>query len=155
MNESQVLLEQYKTYVEMADRISARRAETNKFFISLLTALLAIVTLTVDKDAFKDYQGFVIVVVSVMGLALNIIWAVNIRSYRQLNSGKFKVIHEMESRLSFPCYEKEWKILGEGKESKKYLQLTKVERYVPFVLAVPYFILLIHSILKYSSSAGN
>lgn len=33
-----LLIEQYKLYVEMADRISARRAETNKFYISLLTA---------------------------------------------------------------------------------------------------------------------
>lgn len=155
MNENQVLLEQYKTYVEMADRISARRSETNKFFISLLTALLAIVSLTVDNDAFKEYQGFVFIVVSIMGLALNVIWYVNIRSYRQLNSGKFKVIHEMESKLAFPCYQKEWKILGEGQESKKYLQLTRVERFVPFVLAVPYFLLLIHSLLKYSSNAGG
>lgn len=155
MNENQVLLEQYKTYVEMADRISARRSETNKFFISLLTALLAIVSLTVDKNAFNDYERFVFIVVSIMGLALNVLWYVNIRSYRQLNSGKFKVILEMESNLAFPCYEKEWKILGEGKESKKYLQLTRVERFVPFILSVPYFLLLIHSLIKYASNTGS
>ena len=29
------LIEQYKLYVEMADRVSARRAQTNRFYISL------------------------------------------------------------------------------------------------------------------------
>ncbi len=33
-----VLLEQYKLYVEMADRVSARRALANTFFLTLNTA---------------------------------------------------------------------------------------------------------------------
>jgi hypothetical protein len=36
-----LLLEQYKLYVEMHDRISARRNQMNSFFISLLSGLLA------------------------------------------------------------------------------------------------------------------
>ena len=36
MESDQRLIEQYKMYVEMADRVSARRADTNKFYISLL-----------------------------------------------------------------------------------------------------------------------
>ncbi len=49
MSEKEIILEEYKLYVEMADRVSARRIETNKFYITLLTALLAILTLVVDK----------------------------------------------------------------------------------------------------------
>jgi hypothetical protein len=52
----------------------------------------------------------------------------------------------MEQHLPFPCYDKEWEILGEGKEGKKYLQLTRVEQYVPFILAIPYLLLLIYSL---------
>ena len=36
------LLEQYKLYVEMADRISARRQTANSFFLSINTALIAL-----------------------------------------------------------------------------------------------------------------
>ncbi len=148
MNEKETLLEQYKLYVEMADKISARRAQTNKFFISLLTGLLAILSLATDKSFFTNYQLFVFFVVSFLGFALNILWYVNIRSYRQLNTGKFQVIQEMEQQLAFPCYKKEWEILGEGKESKKYLQLTRIEQYVPFILAIPYILLLVYSLIK-------
>ncbi len=37
------ILEQYKTYVEMADRISARRSLTNTFFLTLNTAVFTLI----------------------------------------------------------------------------------------------------------------
>jgi hypothetical protein len=140
------LLEQYKLYVEMADRISNRRGQTNRFYISLLSGLLALLSIVVGSHIFSDFPSVVFIVVAILGLALCILWNINIRSHRQLNSGKFKVIHEMEQHLPFPCYDKEWEILGEGKEGKKYLQLTRVEQYVPFILAIPYLLLLIYSL---------
>ena len=110
------LLEQYKLYVEMADRISERRMQTNKFYISLLSGLLALLSILVSVG--KLNQTLIFVIVSLLGIALCILWHINIRSYRQLNSGKFKVIHEMEQDLPFPCYDKEWEILGEGEKKK-------------------------------------
>jgi hypothetical protein len=142
----QHLLEQYKLYVEMADRITTRRTQTNRFYISLLSGLLALLSIVGSRNMFRDFQTIAFMAVAILGLVLCTLWNVNIRSYRQLNSGKFKVIHEMEQHLPFPCYNKEWEILGEGKESKAYLQLTRVEQYVPFVLAVPYLLLLIYSL---------
>ena len=45
-NEDKVLLlEQYKLYVEMTDRISQRRMNANTFFISVNTLLLTIITI--------------------------------------------------------------------------------------------------------------
>lgn len=140
------LLEQYKLYVEMVDRISNRRAQTNRFYISLLSGLLALLSMVVGRDIFSDFQTIVFSVISVLGLTLCALWNINIRSYKQLNSGKFKVIHEMEQHLPFPCYNREWEILGEGEKSKKYLQLTRVEQYVPFILAIPYILLFLYSL---------
>ncbi len=140
------LLEQYKLYVEMADRVSNRRAQTNRFYISLLSGLLALLSIVVGRNIFSDFQTIVFSVISVLGLTLCALWNINIRSYRQLNSGKFKVIHEMEQHLPFPCYDREWEILGEGKEGKKYLQFTRVEQYVSFILAIPYILLLLYSL---------
>jgi len=53
----------------------------------------------------------------------------------------------MEQHLPFPCYDKEWEILGEGKEGKRYLPLTRVEQYVPFILTIPYLLLLVYSLI--------
>lgn len=138
------LLEQYKLYVEMADRISERRMQTNKFYISLLSGLLALLSILVSIG--KLNQTLIFVIVSLLGMALCILWHINIRSYRQLNSGKFKVIHEMEQNLPFPCYDKEWEILGKGKEKSKYLQLTRVEKYIPLILSIPYVFLFLYTL---------
>src|SRR2546423_6198448 len=100
----QALVEQYKLYVEMADRISARRADTNKFYISLLTALLVILSIVVEKNILSNIQGFVLLAIGILGIALCFVWIVNIRSYSQLNTGKFTVIHDMEKQLPYPCY---------------------------------------------------
>jgi len=140
------LLEQYKLYVEMADRVGTRRAQTNRFYISLLSGLLAVLSIVVGRNIFSDFQAIVFTVVALLGLALCILWNINIRSYRNLNSGKFKIIHYMEQSLPFPCYDKEWEILKEEKEGKTYLQLTRVEQYVPIILAIPYILLLIYSL---------
>lgn len=138
------LLEQYKLYVEMADRISERRMRTNKFYISLLSGLLVLLSILVNVGNFN--QSLIFVIVSILGIALCVIWNINIQSYRQLNSGKFKVIHEMEQDLPFPCYDKEWKILGKGKEKSKYLQLTRVEKYIPLILSIPYIFLFLYTL---------
>ena len=38
------VLEEYKLYVEMADKISQRRMDTNNFFVSANTLLIAVIT---------------------------------------------------------------------------------------------------------------
>jgi len=140
------LLEQYKLYVEMADRISDRRERTNRFYISLLSVLLALLSIVISGNILDNFQVVVFMTIGILGLVLCCLWNINIRSYRQLNSGKFKVIHEMEQLLPYPCYDKEWEILGKGKEAQKYLQLTRVEQWVPIILALPYLLLFIYSL---------
>lgn len=142
------LLEQYKLYVEMADRVSSRRVQTASFYTSILSALLALLSITSNEELFQGPQSFVLLTIAILGLCLCLAWAANINSYKQLNSLKFKVIHDMETHLPFPCYEMEWKILKEGKNRRRYFRLTAIEQYIPVILAVPYLCLLIYSLVK-------
>jgi hypothetical protein len=139
------LLDQYKLYVEMTDRISTRRGQTNSFYISLLSGWLAFLSVGFNKNLFSESQDLVFLSVASLGVVLCLLWYINIRAYKQLNSGKFKVIHEMEKNLPFPCYERESDILNTHKNSQGYLQLTNVEQYIPFAIAIPYLCLLIYS----------
>lgn len=140
------LLEQYKLYVQMADNISARRSQSNKFYISLLSGFFAILAVISDQITVSSHLYIIIFSFALLGVSLCILWYVNIRSFRQLNSGKFQVIHEMEAKLPFACYDREWDILGEGTDSKSYLQLTKVEVLIPFLFSFPYIVLIIYSL---------
>jgi hypothetical protein len=107
------LLEQYKLYVDLSDRTSARRNQMNSFYTSLLSGLLALITLITNKDiiAFKNtkFQAAAFLAVAALGMLLCIVWYLSIRSYKDLNSGKFKVIHELEQQLPFAwSYSQMW-----------------------------------------------
>ncbi|MDZ7994369.1 MAG: hypothetical protein RM022_004925 [Nostoc sp. EfeVER01] len=148
------LLEQYKLYVEMADRISARRIQINSFYISLLSGLLAILSIFGNKDILAKLQNTnlqytMLFLMGLLGLILCWIWHSNIGSYKLLNSAKFKVITEIEKDMPFPIYEREWEILKKDKEYKVYVEQTLVEKYIPFILAIPYLILLIYSLIAF------
>ena len=142
------LLEQYKLYVEMADRVSSRRVQAASFYTSVLSALLALLSITSNEELFQGPQSFVLLTIAILGLCLCLAWAANINSYKQLNSLIFKVIHDMEAYLPYPCYDMEWKILKEDKNRQRYFRLTAIEQYIPIILAIPYLCLLIYSLVN-------
>lgn len=149
------LLEQYKLYVEMTDRISQRRDQSNRFYSAILTGLLAVISVVAklsDWQASDNLLSVVLIAVALAGLVVCSIWFINIRSYKQLNSGKFKVVHDIEDQLPFPCYKKEWEYLRPQTGSKKYFQLTRIEQFIPIALSIPYLFLMIYAILNWKCS---
>jgi hypothetical protein len=141
-------LEQYKLYVEMADRVSSRRVQIASLYTSILSALLALLSITSNKELFQGSQSVVLLTMSVLGLCLCLAWYININSYKQLNRLKFKVIHKMESHLPFPCYRMEWEILSNDTDLQKYFRLTAIEKYIPVILTTPYLCLFVYSLIK-------
>lgn len=127
------LLEQYKLYVEMADRISQRRDQSNKFYATVYSALAAVLLLAVRFDLSDSASAIAFLAVGIVGTALSIIWRLNIESYRAINSAKFDVIHEIETKLPFPGYKREWDILQTADRKPKYRQLTGIEQKIPLV----------------------
>jgi hypothetical protein len=145
------LLEQYKLYVEMMDRMTSRRGQMNSFYTTL-SSLLALIALITNKDQIhftnSKLQLIAIGAISFLGVLLCFIWYNNVQSYKELNSSKFKVISEIESMLPFACYDKEWEVIKRDKRYKGYQPQTKVERFIPFILSLPYFGLLAYCLLN-------
>ncbi|MFQ5651919.1 MAG: hypothetical protein ACE5IY_18445 [bacterium] len=132
------VLVQYKLYVEMADRISARRNLANTFFLTLHTFILGASGFLYEKGPELSNKN-VLVIPFLALLALCFAWWRLVKSYRQINSAKFKVIGEFETRLpTSPWWLAEWKALGEGKDPKLYRPLTVVENWVPLIFALLY-----------------
>ena len=136
--DAKLVFEQYKLYVEMADRISQRRMSANTFFISVNTLLFAATSFL--AEATMQWK----LVVGALGLVLCFAWYFTLNSYRQLNSGKFKVIHEVEKLLPLNGYAYEWEVLGGGEKKNKYWPLSHVEKIVPVVFAVAYVVFIVY-----------
>ncbi|MFQ5913000.1 MAG: hypothetical protein ACE5JS_07445, partial [Nitrospinota bacterium] len=79
-------------------------------------------------------------VVPVAGIAICFSWSAVIRSYRDINTAKFKVIHEIENYLPGMPYAYEWKLAEEGR-GKVYKPISQIERIIPFVFIALYVVL--------------
>jgi hypothetical protein len=139
------ILEQYKIYVEMADRISARRSLANTFFLTLNTAVLTAVGVFWNKQPGGSEWALLVLLIVLLGQCLTWYWL--IRGYRQLNTGKYTVIAALERQLpATPYWGGEWAALGEGKDRTRYWPLTHIEQGVPALVAAAYvsgFVLLV------------
>lgn len=139
------VLDIYKTYLEMADRISARREKTNSYFLTINTALVGLVTYLSLSDTtcpiFITHLP-----IAVAGITLSYLWYRIIRSYRDLNSAKFKIIHLVEKLLPLAPYDAEWEAVGRGKDNKLYLPFTHVEIFVPWVFVMLHLYVLFRAI---------
>ncbi|HVT39408.1 MAG TPA: hypothetical protein VHE78_10205 [Gemmatimonadaceae bacterium] len=129
------LIEQYKLYVMMADRISDRRQAANSFFLAVNSGILTVMGYATIKD--KDAIPLAIVwMTALAGMLVSILWLRLVLSYRNLNTAKFLVIHGIERLLPLRPYDAEWELVGRGERRKFYFPLTHIERLIPlgFVL---------------------
>ncbi|MDE0199668.1 MAG: hypothetical protein OXK78_15800 [Caldilineaceae bacterium] len=133
------LFEQYKICVEMADRVSARRMLANSFFAGVHTTLAIAFTVLLKEKVLQS--SLLIFVPLVALLLLCYLWWSVVNSYRQLNSGKYKVVLALEQMLPVAPYHAEWIALGEGKDRKLYRPLTYEEKWVPVCFGVLYLLL--------------
>lgn len=130
------VLEQYKKYLEMADKISDRRTAANTFFLTVNTGLISAFGLA---NAFAgQIPKFLFIAASLAAMLLCYSWYRLIRSYRDLNSAKFKVVHEIEKLLPLKPFDAEWEAAGRGRNRKLYWPFTHIERFVPWIFILLY-----------------
>ena len=125
------LLEIYKIHADLADKVSQRREGANRLYVCLLAGLGMFAGASLWFD--DGYHKPVLVSSGVVGALLSVSWFVVIRSYRQLNTGKFLALHELEEKLAYPFFKREWELLDEGKNLSRYWKLTNVETGLPLI----------------------
>jgi hypothetical protein len=96
------VMESYRLAVEMADRMSARRAVANAFFLTVNTTLVAVVGL---RDSTST-STLLPVSVCVAGIVVAACWWLLLQNYRHLNEAKYTVINKSRTSAcpsrSFP-----------------------------------------------------
>ncbi len=134
------LLTQYQLYVDNMEKISDRRQNANNYFITINTVLISFIGVLLQAKLFESIP-WIKSLVALVGIIICVVFWFLLRSYRQLNTGKFKVIHEIEQQLPASIYDYEWKILGEGKNRTLYFPFSHIEMVIPWVFGIVYIIL--------------
>ena len=141
-------MELYKLHAEFADRVSQRREGANRLYTGLLTGLAAALGAMFQLAPSDEPINVTFLLGGILGAMLSASWYIVIRSYRQLNSGKFKALHELETRLSYPFFTREWEFLKEGRDYRSYWRLTTVETSLPFIfLSASIFLIVLYWVL--------
>jgi hypothetical protein len=170
-DDTDTILELYKTAVEMADRLSARRAGANTFFLTLNTALAAVIGIVSSARKppphgnLPSFDGFGLGVTAVAGCIFALVWWLLLRYYRRLSKAKWDVINALEERLPASPFTDEWKRMypdetltaadGAAQQARqnhgigywwrhtRHREATAVEQVVPFVFVLVYIVLLV------------
>ncbi len=117
----------YRDFVDSAQAISERRSRANQFFLGINTVFVG----GVSYAGFDD--ALLILISAIAGFAICLAWWGSIRSYRTLNSSKFKVIQAMEQHLPAAPYTAEEAAQAAG--ATRHVILSKWESWVPSIFA--------------------
>lgn len=79
-------------------------------------------------------------------MTISLAWSRTIQSYRDLNTAKFQIVHEIEQLLPIRPYDAEWSLVKRGTDEKLYLPVSHLETKVPWVFTGLYTFLMIASL---------
>lgn len=137
------LLEQYKLYVESAQKVTDRRITTGNYLLTVNSFLL-----TVFGVASSQHVGGAwLAIVPLAGLLVSFTWYSLVVFYRNLGARKYKVIHQLESFLPVAPFRCEWHSTHD--EKGRHTGVTHLERVIPLTFAAIYLALLGYSLARW------
>ena len=129
-------LDQYKAYLLDLGNIGSRYVTSNGFYLSVISALLGILSLVKSGPTTDSLQVILRLAVPLFAIFLCHVWRQTIVFYRALFKAKFAVLKEMElSGDLFPAYEREEKLFAGPR------WLLNNEARIPYVLSLPFFVI--------------
>ena len=134
------LLAQYKLYVETSQQVSERRQNSNNYLLTLKSSLVTLFVVFLSTFGHHRWNALV----PATGLVICFLWHSLVDSYKDLNTAKFAVIHELENQLPVALFRHEWYVCGHNRKRKDqpveniYVPLTHLERWIPWMFAVLY-----------------
>ena len=117
------LLDQYKLCVTAADNASSRRESSNRYLMTLNTAILALQGLQTTSGG----NLYLLAIFAITGLVVAGLSLLIVGSFKKLNEAKFKVILEMESYLPAAAFGYEWRLLDKPDRGRVYQKVTDLE----------------------------
>jgi len=133
------LMELYKLMVASSEGLVSRRLGVNTFFLTMNGALLTASGLIAQSASQAKIGAMGVAVLAIAGLILCGAWKSLITSFGQLNTGKFRVIGEIERFFPAAIYAGEWEALDRGENPKVYRSFTSREVWVPLALMALHF----------------
>ncbi len=146
MNLEEIIFQQYKLYAEQKEKFVDRSFFTNKFY--LLLVLVIILTMFLTKDYSFPYGLSSTFIFSIAGIAICLLWWINVDSYNFLIKVKLsKVLEEMEKRLPAQPYTQEFLVIKDFRKNKREFLFADIQKILAILVLLLFFILFINEAL--------
>ncbi|MFE1015547.1 hypothetical protein ACFW4M_30250 [Streptomyces sp. NPDC058794] len=136
--ESERFFELYKIMVQSSESLVSRRQGVNTFFITVNGAILTGLGFFIKAGGKGELKALGVLLIALTGFVLAHAWRSLIKSFGQLNTGKFAVINRIERFLPAAIFYAEWEALERGENSKVYRSFTSREIWAPSLLMTLY-----------------
>ena len=137
-----ILLKEYELMLKTTETLEDLRQKTSNFYVSIMTALMAIVG---SSFALKEF--FIsFIVMTILGLfmfILNLNWWKSIKHYHDMNYVKFEIINELENKLNLSSFNAEYAL----KNAERLPSFKRRERFLVNVFIFITFLMIITGIV--------
>lgn len=142
-DEKYLILEQYRIYSDAKEKFIERQFTTNRFYLVL--NLIILVTTYVLSTLTPQYTP--VIVLSIIGFAVTLMWWMNIDSYQMLIKVKYaKVLEYLETKLPEQPYHKEFVDYSDMKKKNKLIEFGDFQKYLALAIVSVYVVACAYSI---------
>ena len=121
--------ENYKTFVESAEKMSDKRGNLNNIYLTFMLALFSFISVAkLDNIPFYIMNG--------LGVLISIIWFFTIDNYSKRNKVKYEIINEYEKENNLKWFSEE------AKRISVLTNLTILEKLLPIAFLIIYIVMM-------------
>jgi hypothetical protein len=135
--------EEYKLFAEDAQKLSERRQNTSKTYVTVNAAIFAVLALLIKDVGFR---GWTLVLTALplflTGVLTSIVWQKIIIQHKMLIGWRYDQLKEMEKVIagSYQMYTKEWEDFFKPRQGKERFSFSLLEIWLPRLFLALYFI---------------
>ncbi len=155
VDDKNLLIEQYKAYLQTSEDLVERRQKVSSFYITINSTMVTIFSALITVMSLIELQNLKLLFLCLSGIffGLGIILCLNwiriLGTYGKLNSAKMTVISKLEKLLPAKIYDTEWEVQNDRIRGKRYVSFTENEQKVPKVFLLLYFAILLFGIILF------
>lgn len=142
-DEKQLILDQYRIYSEAKEKFIDRQFSTNKFFLVL--NIIVLLTTYILSTLTPQLQP--IIVLSIVGFLVTLMWWINIDTYQVSIKVKYaKVLEHIETLLPIDPYHREYIEYQKMVKNKKLIVFGDSQKILSVIIGCVYFTVFLYSI---------
>ncbi len=146
MNSEEIMFQQYKLYTEQKERFVDRSFHTNKFYLLVVLGLFLIMFLLKGFSFAFDISA--VLVFSAAGMAICILWWINMDAYNFLIKVKLgKVIEEIEKKLPSQPYTQEFLAISDLRKNKRMFLFADMQKTLAIFAFLTFLILFVNEVI--------